>query len=80
MSVKTLLTFVAATLLVACLQAADDSRLEESRALVQAFGTTLQAELKSGLAEGGPVGAISVCKDKAPRIASNLSRQSGAMR
>lgn len=78
MSVKTLLTFVAATLLVACLQAADDSRLEESRALVQAFGTTLQAELKSGLAEGGPVGAISVCKDKAPRIASNLSRQSGA--
>ena len=78
MSLKTLLALVAATLCVACLQAADDPRLEESRALVQSFGATLQGELKNGLAEGGPVGAIRVCKDRAPQIASELSRRSGA--
>jgi len=77
-SVKTLLVFLAAASFVACLQAADDPRLEESRALVQSFGATLQGELKKGLAEGGPVGAIRVCKDKAPQIASELSRLSGA--
>ncbi len=78
MSVKTLLVSISAALFVACLQAADDPRLEESRALVQSFGVSLQSELKKGLAEGGAVGAISVCKDKAPQIASELSRLSGA--
>jgi hypothetical protein len=57
---------------------ADDSRLEQSRALVKSFGQSLQAELKSGLADGGPAHAIAVCKDRAPQIASELSRTSGA--
>jgi len=73
-----MLVFVAAALFVACLQAADEPRLEDSRALVHSFGAALQSELKKGLAEGGPANAISVCKDKAPQIASDLSRQSGA--
>ena len=77
-STRTLLVFIAAAPFVGCLQAADEPRLEESRALVQSFGATLQGELKKGLADGGPVNAISVCKDKAPQIASDLSRQSGA--
>lgn len=78
MSARTLLVFPAAALIVGCLQAADQPRLEESRALVQSFGATLQSELKKGLTEGGPLNAISVCKDRAPQIASELSRQSGA--
>lgn len=42
--------------------------------LVQQLGTTLKTEL----AANGPEGAIGVCKDAAPAIAGNLSRQSGA--
>lgn len=78
MTVRTLRLIIAPVLVAGCLQAADDSRLDESRALVQSFGARLQSELKLGLAEGGPVGAIGVCKDRAPQIASELSRQSGA--
>ncbi|MBT8089510.1 MAG: DUF3365 domain-containing protein [Gammaproteobacteria bacterium] len=77
-SIRTLPAYIAAALSVACLQAADEPRLDESRALVQSFAATLQSELKKGLSQGGPVGAISVCKDKAPQVASDLSRQSGA--
>lgn len=57
---------------------ANDPLLPDSQELVREFGSTLQAELKHGLAEGGPAGAISVCRDKAPQIASELSRRSGA--
>lgn len=42
--------------------------------LVQQLGGTLKAEL----AANGPEGAIGVCKDAAPAIAGNLSRQSGS--
>ena len=77
-TIKTLLLIVATLLIAGCLLAADDPRLDESRALVQLFGSRLQSELKQGLGEGGPVGAISVCKDRAPQIASELSRRSGA--
>ena len=57
---------------------ADDARLEQSRELAQSFGMRLKAELGKGLEEGGPVLAVNVCKDIAPQIASELSRQSGA--
>ena len=57
---------------------ADDARLEQSRALVKSFGQNLQTELKGALADGGPAHAITVCKDRAPQIASELSRASGA--
>ncbi len=57
---------------------ATDPLLPDSQDLVREFGSTLQSELKQGLSEGGPVGAISVCRDKAPQIASGLSRRSGA--
>lgn len=55
-----------------------DPGIEKSRALAAAFGSQLQAELKQSLGEGGPVAAIAVCKDRAPQIASALSRTSGA--
>lgn len=49
----------------------------QCREVVKAFATQLQSELKSALAAGGPVEAISVCKDKAPAIASRLSEEDG---
>lgn len=58
--------------------AQEDPLLESSRALAQRFGQELQAELKAALISGGPVAAISVCRDSAPRIASALSREAGA--
>jgi len=54
-----------------------ESSVAKSRALVATFGSQLQAELKQSLGEGGPVAAIAVCKDRAPQIASALSRSSG---
>ena len=64
-------SFVVTLAVAGCISAwADDTRLEQSRALVKSFGQSLQAELKSGLADGGPAHAIAVCKDRAPQIAS----------
>lgn len=57
---------------------AENAQLEKSRFLVQSFGASLKTELKKGLAQGGPVQAVAVCKDRAPQLASELSRQSGA--
>jgi len=59
---------------------ADDesSLLSKSRELTSKYATLLQAELQNAMATGGPVAAIAVCKDEAPRIASELSRSSGA--
>lgn len=56
----------------------DQTTLDESRSLAKSFGMRLKSELKRGLETGGPVTAIRVCKDLAPQIASELSRQSGA--
>jgi hypothetical protein len=52
--------------------------IDESRGLAQQLGAELKAELARAMSEGGPVVAISVCKDKAPEIAARLSQQSGA--
>ncbi|XOV82815.1 MAG: DUF3365 domain-containing protein [bacterium] len=52
--------------------------LETSRAVVQRFATALQVELQAALVEGGPQQAVSVCKEQAPKIASALSRETGA--
>jgi hypothetical protein len=51
---------------------ADDAR-KAAGALVQSLG----GELKQAMAAGGPENAISVCKDKAPRIAADVSARTG---
>lgn len=62
-----------------CLPAlADEAQYTESARqtalqLIQRLGGELQQQLKSG----GPEAAITVCKDKAPAIAGELSRASG---
>jgi len=56
----------------------DSALLSKSRALTSKYATQLQAALQKAMSTGGPVAAISVCKDLAPAIQSELSRQSGA--
>ena len=50
----------------------DDAR-KASGQLIQ----TLGGELKGALTASGPEGAISVCKERAPQIAADVSKQSG---
>jgi hypothetical protein len=56
----------------------DSALLAKSQALTAEYATQLQAALQQAMSTGGPVAAISVCKDFAPAIQSELSRQSGA--
>lgn len=51
---------------------------EKSRELIKTFASELKGELTHALAEGGPTGAIHVCRDVAPAIAARLSRKAGA--
>lgn len=73
-----LITFLGLALAAPDTVAQEKSLLEESRALAQRFAMQLQAELKAALSDGGPINAITVCKEEAPQIASELSRLSGA--
>ena len=57
---------------------ADEPTLADGRALAQSFGAELQSALRAAMADGGPVAGITVCKDRAPQIAAELSRRSGA--
>lgn len=49
----------------------------EARAAVNQTLQTLGSELKKAMQEGGPVNAITVCKDRAPKIAAAVSEQHG---
>lgn len=51
--------------------------LQAARTAVGALATQLQAELKKELSAGPAENAIPVCRDAAPRIAGELSRQGG---
>ena len=46
-----------------------DAYTKASRNVIKAFAESLQAELKSAIATGGPAAAIEVCNEKAPEIA-----------
>lgn len=50
---------------------------EESRAVIGPFMKQLMAENKKAVTEGGPDSAIGVCKDIAPKLAGDISRQQG---
>lgn len=50
---------------------------QESRAIVGPFMQQLAAENQKAMKEGGPASAIKVCKDIAPMLAGDLSRQHG---
>ncbi len=52
-------------------------RADESRAVAEEFGNRLKGELQAAIQAGGPVAALSVCKDKAPAITAEMSRKYG---
>ncbi len=52
--------------------------LAKSRTLATELVTELKAELGRALASGGPAAAIEVCRVRAPEIAAQLSKESGA--
>jgi hypothetical protein len=59
-------------------QADLDRETQAARALAGQLVQQLGATLKAQLAASGPDGAIGVCRQAAPDIAGNLSRQSGS--
>jgi hypothetical protein len=57
--------------------APSEAQLTEARDLVQRFMKELKGELMAAMRDGGPSGAIGVCSEEAPRIASELTTASG---
>ncbi len=51
--------------------------VQACRAACQALGSRLMAALGKALKEGGPAGAIGVCRDQAPALAAEVSRDNG---
>ncbi len=54
-----------------------DELTEEARAIVKTFGGTLKPKLQEGIRTGGFAHAIKVCSVEAPKIAANLSAETG---
>ncbi|MHA7839298.1 MAG: Tll0287-like domain-containing protein [bacterium] len=52
-----------------------EAQLGEARALARRFSQRLKGALQSALQEGGPEAAIEVCREQAPSIAGELSRE-----
>ncbi|HEX5364269.1 MAG TPA: DUF3365 domain-containing protein [Gallionella sp.] len=50
---------------------------EESRVIIGPFIQQLVAENKKAVMEGGPESAIGVCRDIAPKMSGEISRQNG---
>ena len=57
--------------------AADDPWVAEARSVATAVPPRLLAVLTEAIDQGGPEGAIGVCRDKAPQMAQAASAQSG---
>jgi hypothetical protein len=54
-----------------------DENLVKIREVIQTFETELKQELKQALETGGTESAIKICAEKAPIIASSISRKQG---
>lgn len=55
----------------------EQARIEASRAVAGSFAAQLKEALTREMAASGPIGAASVCKSMAPRIAAGASEKSG---
>jgi len=54
-----------------------DPNVAEARQIIKQFFTQLKGELQKAMKEGGPVHAIEVCNEKAPKIADRISAETG---
>lgn len=52
----------------------ENDHLSESRKIVKQFAGKLKGELISSLEQNGPINTLSVCSQKAPAIAKNISQ------
>lgn len=50
---------------------------KEAISIIQRFGGQLKPKLKAAIQEGGPENAIEVCAEHAPKIAKQLSEETG---
>lgn len=77
----TLLLIVCSISLAAAQEPAADARLNDARARAQqAIGLMqgqLKQELAAALSQGGNVASIRICRERAPQIAADISRQLG---
>ncbi len=76
---RTGIAFLLAVVLAAGAARADDLAKfqEDSRAVVKEMASQLAGALQKEMAAKGPSAAITVCKDLAPSITSELSRKTG---
>lgn len=76
---KTLMMAVAliTPFLTTLANAGDDAMLGEARKVATTLPPKLLAALQEEISKSGPEGAISVCKDMAPKMAGEISRQTG---
>ncbi|MDZ7596044.1 MAG: DUF3365 domain-containing protein [Thiobacillus sp.] len=58
-------------------EAAQPKQIEESRAVAKTLATQLGGKLKESMNKNGPAESISVCKEIAPQIATDLTKQTG---
>src|SRR5690606_36383072 len=75
---RRLLMVMGTMLLTVPLTAGEDPLLTASRDIAADFGDRLRAALQAAMVEAGPAGAVDICKEVAPGIASELSRTTGA--
>ncbi|MBK6742164.1 MAG: DUF3365 domain-containing protein [Hydrogenophilales bacterium] len=77
------LTFalLSACLLAACASSPNAEKqaamADEARKAAGSLAQTLGGELKQAMTAGGPEAAIAVCKDKAPKIAADITQKTG---
>lgn len=65
--------FLLITILILAFSFKDNDNTTTARKLAKDFGTQLKSELMSGMKKGGATEAITVCYQKAPQIAKQLS-------
>jgi len=58
-------------------QQAVDPHVAEARQVIKTFFSRLKGELQKAMKAGGPVHAIEVCNEKAPKIADQVSAETG---
>jgi hypothetical protein len=58
-------------------EAAQPEQINESRAVAKTLLTQLGGQLKASMIKNGPAESIGVCKEIAPQIAADLSKQTG---
>lgn len=77
---KTLLIAMAALItpfVTTLASAGDDAMLGEARKVATTMPPKLLAALQEEISKSGPEGAIPVCRDMAPKIAGEISQQTG---